>query len=167
MISLTHTALLALAPTAAVVSLALAATFQPALALVNESPSLPRGVYLRDLAAEPVRGAIVAIDQPASVRPYLARMEMPASVRLIKRVAAEGGDHVCSDGRHLIAPGRVVAVRAHDRAGVALPVWRGCRRLAAGERLLLGDTPTSLDSRYFGPVSVARIQGVYREALTW
>ena len=167
MISLTRAALLALPPAAAVVALLLAATVRPALALINESPSLPKGLYLRDLDGEPVRGAIVAINQPAAVRPYLARMGMPPNVLLIKRIAAIGGDRVCSDGRRLQAPGRVVAVQAHDRAGAALPVWRGCRRLAPGERLLLGDTPTSLDSRYFGPVSLARIEGVYRETLTW
>lgn len=167
MISLTRAALLALAPAAALVSLLLAATVQPALALINESPSLPRGLYLRDLRGEPVTGAIVAIDQPASVRPYLARLGMPAKVRLIKRVAASAGDLVCSDGRRLRTPDRTVAVPDHDRSGVALPVWRGCRPLGPDERLLLGDTPNSLDSRFFGPVSVARIEGVYRETLTW
>lgn len=167
MTSPARAALLALAPAAALVFLLLAATIRPALALINESPSLPTGLYLRDLGGAPSTGAIVTIDQPASVRAYLARSGMPPTVRLIKRVAAVDGDWVCSDGRRLQAPGRIVTVRDHDRAGVALPVWRGCRRLAADERLLLGDTPTSLDSRYFGPVSVARIQGVYRETLTW
>lgn len=167
MISLTRSICLALVPAAALVSLMLAATIQPALALINESPSLPRGLYLRDVGGEPVRGAIVAIDPPTSVRPYLAALGMPAKVRLIKRVAASSGDLVCFNGRDLHLPDRTVSVQAHDRAGVALPVWRDCRRLAADERLLLGDTPNSLDGRYFGPVSVSRIQGVYREALTW
>lgn len=139
----------------------------PALAIINESPSLPRGLYLRDHAAPPARGDIVTVAQPTSVRPYLARLGMPADVRLIKRVAATAGDAVCSDGRWLIAPWRMVEVRGEDRAGAALPVWRGCRRLNADEHLLLGDTPTSLDSRYFGPVRTAQIEGVYREALTW
>lgn len=47
-------------------------------------------------------------------------------------------------------------------------IGRSCRGLLApDERLLLGDTPDSLDSRYFGPVATARIEGVYREAWTW
>lgn len=166
MTGLPRLALLALAPAALVTGL-LAATGRPALVLVNESPSLPRGLYVRDPGGAPVRGAIVAIAQPGSVRPYLAGLGVPAQIRLIKRVAAAQGDPVCSDGRHLMAPGRIVTVQSHDRAGVALPVWRGCRLLAADERLLLGDTPTSLDSRYYGPVSDARIEGVYRETLTW
>lgn len=139
----------------------------PALAIVNESPSLPRGLYLRNDPAAPERGAIVTVPQPPSVRAYLARLGMPADVRLIKRVAATAGDAVCSDGRWLLAPGRMVEVRGKDRIGAELPVWRGCRRLGADERFLLGDTPTSLDSRYFGPVRTAQIEGVYRETLTW
>ena len=65
------------------------------------------------------------------------------------------------------APMRTVRIHARDRTGVALPAWRGCRRLAPDERLLLGDTPASLDSRYFGPVRIAQIEGFYRETLTW
>ena len=143
------------------------ASRRPALAVVNESPSLPRGLYLRRPGAEPNRGAIVTVAQPKSVRSYLGRLGMPADVRLIKRVAATSGDAVCSDGRWLVAPWRIVEVRSHDRAGAGLPVWRGCRRLMPDERLLLGDTSASLDSRYFGPVTVAQIEGVYRETLTW
>ena len=60
------------------------------------------------LAASDIgRGAVVAIRQPEIVRPYLSRQGMPGEVRLIKRVAATGGDTVCSDGRWLIAPMRV------------------------------------------------------------
>lgn len=140
---------------------------RPAVALINESPSLPRGVYVRTTSAGIERGAVVSLRQPASVRAYLARQGMPAEVRLIKRVAAVGGDTVCSNGRWLIAPMRAVRVHARDSAGRALPTWRGCRRLAPDERLLLGDTPSSLDGRYFGPVSTAQIEGVYRETLTW
>ena len=158
---------LSLGPVLGVVLLGGALHDGPALAVVNESPSLPRGLYIRDERATPERGAVVTVPQPPSVRPYLARLGMPADVRLIKRVAATAGDAVCSDGRWLLAPGRMVEVRGVDRTGAALPVWRGCRRLAPDERFLLGDTPTSLDSRYFGPVRTAQIEGVYRETLTW
>ncbi|MBD3833518.1 MAG: S26 family signal peptidase [Brevundimonas sp.] len=157
----------AVAPAVGLLAFGAAAAQRPALALINESPSLPRGVYVRTSAPEIGRGAVVAIRQPEIVRTYLARQGMPAEVRLIKRVAATGGDTVCSDGRWLIAPMRTVRIHARDRSGVALPAWRGCRRLAPDERLLLGDTPASLDSRYFGPVRIAQIEGVYRETLTW
>lgn len=54
-----------------------------------------------------------------------------------------------------------------DRRGASLPAWRGCRTLAADELLLLGDTATSFDGRYFGPVRRAEVEGIYREVLQW
>lgn len=160
-------ALWAAVPLCALVGLgALAGRTEP-LALVNESPSLPRGLYVRDPAARPDRGAVVAFAQPQRVRPYLRRLGMPADVRLIKRVAAVGGDAVCSDGRRLRSPTGGVPVLARDRQGTTLPAWRDCRRLRSDERLVLGDTINSFDSRYFGPVPVHRIDGVYRRVMSW
>ncbi|MFW2345454.1 MAG: S26 family signal peptidase [Brevundimonas mediterranea] len=48
-----------------------------------------------------------------------------------------------------------------------MPQWSDCRRLAADEVFLVGDTAGSFDSRYFGPVRTAEVIGVYREVLTW
>lgn len=145
---------------------AMIAKATPALAVVNESPSLPRGLYLRQ-AGPVVTGSIVAIPQPARARPYLAGLGMPAGVLLIKRVAAQGGDLVCRDHARVVSPWRTVRAWARDRRGSALPIWSGCRRLAPDELFLLGDSAGSFDSRYFGPVRRAAITGVYREVLTW
>uniref|UniRef100_UPI0025BD2A68 S26 family signal peptidase n=1 Tax=Brevundimonas sp. TaxID=1871086 RepID=UPI0025BD2A68 len=123
----------------------------PALALVNESPSLPKGVYVRQPGETPDRDAIVAVPQPKAVQPYLSRLGMPAEILLIKRVAAVGGETVCRHGDEITTPGRVVRAMTRDRRGMALPTWTGCRRLASNELFLLGDTASSLDSRYFGP----------------
>lgn len=141
--------------------LAAVAARTPALALVNESPSLPRGLYLRD------PGATVALPQPAAGRAYLGALGMPPEVMLIKRVAAVRGDLVCRRGNEITAAGRTVQTRDRDRRGAALPQWRGCRRLGPGELFLLGDTPGSFDSRYFGPVRSGDVEGVFREALRW
>lgn len=47
-----------------------------------------------------------------------------------------------------------------DRRGRALPVWRGCRRLADGEIFLMNTTvPDSLDGRYFGPIPASTVIG--------
>lgn len=138
----------------------------PALALVNESPSLPRGLYGRTGEAV-TRGVTVAIPQPEAVRPYLASLGMPADTLLIKRVAAGAGDRVCVQDQVLTTPGGRRAVLVQDRLGTVLPVWSGCRRLAADELFLLGDTVGSFDSRYFGPVKRSEVRGVYREVWTW
>ena len=139
----------------------------PALALVNESPSLPRGVYARVPAGDVVRGATVAVPQPERARSYLASLGMPGEVALIKRVAGVGGDRICSSNGRVVTPVAVMAVRDRDRRGTILPRWTGCRRLDADEVFLVGDTAGSFDSRYFGPVRRDEVIGVYREVLTW
>jgi len=146
---------------------ALIAGKTPALALVNESPSLPKGLYLRRPGASPDRASIVAVPQPAAARSYLGALGAPAGMLLIKRVSAVEGDIVCRWGARVTTPDRTVAALARDRRGVALPVWSGCRRLEAGDLFLLGDTASSFDSRYFGPVRRSEAVGVYREVLTW
>jgi len=145
----------------------LAAAILPPLALINESPSVPRGVYLRVFGGAPVPGALVALPQPAASRPYLARLGMPVEVRLLKRVAAGPGDRVCRTGRRVEAGGRVVWVSPRDRHGQMLPQWRDCRILGPDELFLLGDTAASFDSRYFGPVRTTDLVGVFRESVTW
>ena len=120
----------------ALTGLALIADHRPAPVLINESASLPRGVYVRLPGAAPARDTVVAVPQPSAVRAYLERLGMPDDLLLIKR-------------------------------GAPLPTWRGCRRLNEEELFLLGDTPSSFDSRYFGPVARSRVTGVYREILTW
>jgi len=146
---------------------ATAADRLPALALINESPSLPTGVYARSPGSRISRGSVVAVPQPKSARLYLSRQGMPVRVLLLKRVAGMGGDRVCAGAGRVEAPWRLVVVHARDRRGVALAAWSGCRVLGGDELFLLGDTPASYDSRYFGPVSRSDVTGVYREILTW
>ena len=148
-------------------ALALVARQTPALALVNESPSLPRGVYARVPAGNIVRGSTVAVPVPARARAYLASLGMPAEVALIKRVAGVGGDRICAHGGRLVTPTAVMTIHQRDRRGVVLPQWSECRRLAADEVFLVGETDASFDSRYFGAVRTREVIGVYREVLTW
>jgi conjugative transfer signal peptidase TraF len=162
----TSPTVLACAGIAGLAAMTLAAP-APKLVLVNESPSLPRGLYARVLRGEVVRGAIVAIPQPTVARPYLASLGFPGQVRLIKRVGAASGDQVCASPGALSLSGRILVVRDHDRFGAVLPVWRGCRRLGTDELFLLGDTANSFDSRYFGPVPRAQVEGVFREVAAW
>jgi len=138
----------------------------PAWVLVNESPSVPSGLYFRT-GATAERGELVAIAQPAAAQSYLTRLGMPHDVLLLKRVAAVEGDPVCARDGTVRTPGRQVRTLDRDRQGAALPVWRECRRLASDELFLLGDTPGSFDSRYFGPVLRGDAVGVYREVLKW
>lgn len=156
-----------LAAPGAVMILPLAAARLPEIFLVNESRSLPRGLYVRRFNASPDRGRLVAFVQPEAARSYLAGLGAPPDMMLLKRVAAVGGDHVCrrKDGLH--APGLRTPVKSQDRAGAPLPVWTQCRFLEADEIFLLGDTPERFDSRYFGPVQLRDTKGVFATAATW
>lgn len=164
--------LLLLAPVLALgLTVSAAADRVPAPVLINESPSLARGLWRR---ADPVtpdrplrRGDVVAVPQPPQVRPVLAALGVPAELPLLKRVAAVGGDRVCADGRGLVAPFRAVPVTRRDGLGRPLPVWTGCRALGPDEVLLLGDSAASFDGRHFGPIPRDRLLGRYRELLTW
>jgi len=168
--------ILVLAGVAAAALTAAALTAPRDLVLYNHSPSVPEGLYVR--TSDPVTvGAFVTV-RARDVAPEQAhrRWFEDTTDRFIKRVAAVGGARVCSDGRRLVVGGdgdgvgddddnrrRSVAIRiVDDGADPSIRGWRGCRVLAPGEVLLLGDTQDSFDGRYWGPISVQLIEGVWR-----
>jgi conjugative transfer signal peptidase TraF len=132
--------------------------------IYNHTPSVPTGWYVRS-AGEIMPGALVTVRAQDVAPDYAAaRNFTDEGDRLIKRIAANDGDRVCAEGNAIRIDDRTVAHRAvHDSQGRALPHWRGCRALSADEVFLMGDTADSFDSRYFGPVSVADIEGVWRK----
>jgi len=140
----------------------LATLGRPAPWLVwNASASAPIGLY-RVLPGKPIRGDLVLVRTPSSVRQLAAeRGYLPQNVPLVKRVAALDGDIVCAADDVISVNGRVVAERlARDRLGRPLPTWSGCHLLDGGKAFLLMKGRTdSFDSRYFGPVTTAAIIG--------
>lgn len=135
--------------------------------LVNTTPSVPEGLYLPARRQVIARGVLVAAEPPPQARAYLTSLGAPPDLRLLKRVAATAGDRVCARNGVLTWPGGAGIALRRDRRGVPLRAWSGCRVLAQDELLLVGDTRTSFDSRYFGPVRRAEILAVYVEALRW
>lgn len=119
----------------------------------NASASAPIGLWSVTPGAPVDRGDMVVAQLAAPWRSLAARRHyLPANVPLIKRVAAIAGDHVCANDGGIFVNGALVAVpRSTDRAGRAMPRWRGCTRLADDAVLLLLDGPDSFDGRYFGP----------------
>lgn len=89
------------------------------------------------------------------------RRYVPLGIPLLKPVAAVSGATVCRVGLNVTADGAPLAMAlGADRLGRALPVWSGCHRLGDGELFLLaGASPSSFDSRYFGPVSAGDVVG--------
>jgi type IV secretory pathway protease TraF len=94
---------------------------------------------------------------------------VPAGVPLLKRVAALAGTTVCCVGGSVSVDGLVVAeALAADRRGRALPGWNGWRQVGPGEVfLLVPETPSSLDGRYFGVVETGTLIGRAVPLWTW
>jgi type IV secretory pathway protease TraF len=152
----------------ALVALCLAAGFSvlgrvEPLIIYNESPSAPVGFYIRDGAA-PGPGRFVTV-RASAVAPGYARLRGfdDASDRFIKRVAAGPGAQICARGDEVTIGGSIALPRqSFDALGRPLPAWSECRALGADEFFLLGATPSSFDSRYWGPVRADTIDGVWR-----
>ncbi len=135
---------------------------QPAPRLIwNASASAPVGLWYIHPGARVSAGDMVLAKTPGSVRSLAAaRHYIPATVPLLKRVAAMRGAVVCATDKRILIDRRLAAVRlATDPHGRPLPRWNGCGRLGHGRFFLLNAAPDSFDSRYFGPVDAAAIIG--------
>lgn len=147
------------------VSFGIAALFVPTKPFViwNASPSIATGAYVRSSGAV-TTGAVVTVEARVVAPHYAAHRQFDdPSDFFIKRVLAGSGAEVCSQASSVRVDEIVLTRFSHDREGLALPAWSGCRRLRAGEIFLVGDTPDSFDSRYFGPVQVSSVTGVWRK----
>ncbi len=128
----------------------------------NASESVPVGLY----AVRP--SSVLTIDELVVVRPsetladfLAAGGYLPKGLPLLKHIAALPGSKVCRSGPAVTVDGVFRAMaREHDHAGRMLPTWTGCRSLGRGEVFLLNESqPSSLDGRYFGPLSSSSIVG--------
>jgi type IV secretory pathway protease TraF len=125
----------------------------------NVTKSMPLGWYVRNPVGAPTKGAIIAFHPPAIALAY----RWPADVPLLKRVAAVGGDKVCSDGK-VLAVNDVTVGRVLDRLpnGHLLPVWKGCQVLPDDQVFPIATgIPDSFDGRAYGPIKTADVIGVF------
>lgn len=130
--------------------------------LYNATPSVPAGFYVRSDALVH-EGAFVTVRAADVAGDYAAvRQFTDTGDRFIKRVAAREGDRVCAEGERVSVGFETLTRATHDSEGRALPTWEGCHVLHAGEVFLLGETPDSFDSRYFGIVREDAIEGVWK-----
>jgi len=152
------------------VALAVPSVAKPVPVLVyNASASAPLGFY-RLIRGAPHRSDFVLARLPSEAARLAAERDyIPASVPVVKRVAALAGDLVCADSGIVVINGRAVATTLLiDHDGRPLPAWKGCRPLAGDEVFLLMEgVPASFDGRYFGPVSTTAIIGELVPLWTW
>jgi len=126
----------------------------------NASPSVPLGLYHIEHAPAR-RGDLVLVRPPLDTAELAHRRGyLPKSARPLKFVSAAVGDRVCRYGTYIFVRGVPMAhALSRDALGRPLPIWRGCRRLVAGELFLLADSAQSFDSRYFGVISAKHVIG--------
>lgn len=130
--------------------------------LFNATPSVPTGFYVR--TETPVReGAFVTVRAVDVVGDYASlRHFTNDGDRFIKRIAARSGVRVCAEAELVTVGANTFTRQTQDSAGRTLPTWEGCHVLHDGEMFLMGETPDSFDSRYFGVVREDVIEGVWR-----
>ena len=134
----------------------------PAVLIYAPSASLPKGWYVRAFPARTVQVSdLVVLDVPASMAPYMP-LDVPHT-RLLKQVAALGGDTVCWELRAMTitTPQGTARYPLHPE-GPALRQPDGCHALGADTLVIVGTHPRSFDSRYVGtmPLSLVRFRVV-------
>lgn len=147
----------------ALAALLIPVVHHPAPKLIwNASASVPVGLYRIEHDTQPKVGELVAVRPSPALAHYMdARRYVEAGVLLVKPIAAANGATVCRRGLSVTIDNRAVATALpHDRLGRSLPVWSGCRRLAADDLFLIAPAHRdSFDSRYFGPIARRQIVG--------
>jgi conjugative transfer signal peptidase TraF len=147
----------------AIVALALPKVVDlPKILLWNPSPSAPIGLYHVRSADNLQVADLVVVDLPEPLARFVTRRGyLPAGIPLLKRVIGLPGQTVCRIHRTITVDGvEIGAALETDRLGCPMPVWQGCRRIAADEVFLMNrDVENSLDGRYFGPIPASSIRG--------
>lgn len=128
----------------------------------NVSASVPIGLYAVRPAGELRLSEMVVVNPPEPLATFLdERRYLPKGLPLLKHVAALPGQTICRYGGTVTVDGVAVG-NALDRDHLRrpLPVWLGCRVIAAGEVFLMNQqSEASLDGRYFGPLPASAIVG--------
>ncbi|QIB32938.1 S26 family signal peptidase [Ancylobacter pratisalsi] len=156
--------------TAASVGAAFAATVPTPLKLIwNVTASVPVGLYSVEPADHLEITDLVAVMPPPPLAAFLiGRGYIGEGTPLLKRVMGLPGQDVCRLDDAITVDGVPLGeALPRDRMGRDLPVWQGCRRIAAGDLFLMNpDVGDSLDGRYFGLIPATTVIGRAMPLLT-
>ena len=128
----------------------------------NASPSVPVGLYRLQPTGNLFVTELIAVQPPEPLATYLSDGGyLPRGIPMLKRVMALHGQTVCRDQLTVTVDSiEMGEVRERDSRGRPLPVWQGCRVIAAGEVFLMNwQSADSLDGRYFGVLPTTAIVG--------
>jgi conjugative transfer signal peptidase TraF len=141
----------------------LTALLHPAPKLIwNASASVPIGLYAVHPAGALHVDELLVVTPPEPLATFLdGRHYLPKDVPLLKHVLALPGQTVCRSDREITVDGAAMGEALdRDHLGRPLPVWQGCRIVAAGDVFLMNRlSEDSLDGRYFGPLPATTIVG--------
>jgi len=131
--------------------------------ILNQSESVPIGLYMQRTKSALTKGDIIAFKMPGSfLSEALKRKYVRDQTLLLKPIGALAGDYVCyREGYLWINNINVGKTRHFDSEGRKLPVYSECRQLASEEVFVLSSTEKSLDSRNFGALKKSYIVGVF------
>ena len=116
----------------------------------NASASVPIGLYRLRPTGNLFVTELVAVQPPEPLATFLADCGyLPRGVPMLKRVLALHGQTVCRDQRSITVDKiEIGEALGRDGRGRPLPVWQGCRVIAAGEVFLMNwQSADSLDGR--------------------
>lgn len=128
----------------------------------NASASVPVGLYRLQSTDERYVTELVAVLPPEPLAIFLADGHyLPRGIPMLKHVLALPGQTVCREGLTVLVDAIAMGVaRERDGRGRLLPIWQGCRVIAAGELFLMNwQSADSLDGRYFGPLPASAVIG--------
>lgn len=157
-------------------ALALAVAAQWAGLRLNDSPSMPTGLYVRTSSES---GSSLVVFCPAEPfarlsveRGYRSRGNCPDGAEpLAKPIAARSDDIVGLSATGMAVNGQLLpntAPLVTDTAGRPLPHWPFGRYVVPPSTVWVASSysPRSFDSRYFGPVQASQVREHVRPLLT-
>jgi conjugative transfer signal peptidase TraF len=139
--------------------------------VINTSPSVLSGLYLRSVAA-PAIGQIIDFRIPQAARNYIETRtgHNGEDWYIMKPIVAGPGDRVDTTGKWLVINGRQIAPMPpnSDTGGRSLPIWRDNRILGPDQFFVFSNRiPNSFDSRCYGPIRRQEIDSVRKPWITW
>jgi len=139
--------------------------------VINTSPSVPSGLYLRSTAA-PAVGRIIDFRIPHAAKSYIETRtgQNGEDWYILKPIVAGPGDRVDTTGEWLLINGQQIALMppTKDTCGRSLPIWRDNHVLGPDEFFVFSNRiPNSFDSRCYGPIRRQNIESVRKPLITW
>ena len=152
------------------------ALFTTRVVVLNVTRSVPIGFWVRDFSGV-MRGSFVLVPVevfkekiPWYPEEYYRQNGFAKKLPFLKAVAGVCGDVIAIHGEGISVNGDLLPLSlpvSRDRRGTKLEAFPLPIVLKEGEIWLTSEAKGGIDSRYFGPIRMDQIKGVYKKFLTW